>query len=93
MGAEEALATGLVDSVSEDPEATALAYFDQSLATSSASTLRFAVIAARQEYRQRVIAKLERVEDLYLSDLMATHDAVEGLTAFLEKRPARWENC
>ncbi len=92
MGAEEALKTGLVDSVSEDPEATALAWFDQSLASSSASTLRFAVIAARAEYRQRVLAKLERVEALYLEQLMATNDAVEGLTAFLEKRPAKWEN-
>lgn len=92
MGAEEALKTGLVDSVSEDPEATALAWFDQYLASSSASTLRFAVIAARAEYRQRVLAKLERVEALYLEQLMATNDAVEGLTAFLEKRPAKWEN-
>ncbi|MGK2906335.1 MAG: cyclohexa-1,5-dienecarbonyl-CoA hydratase [Desulfuromonadales bacterium] len=92
MDAEEALATGLVDSVSENPEATALAYFDQYLAPSSASTLRFAVLAARQEYRQRVLAKLERVEALYLAQLMETRDAVEGLTAFLEKRQARWEN-
>ncbi len=92
MGAEEALATGLVDSLSEDPEAAALAYFDQHLAAHSACTLRFAVLAARLEYRQRVIAKLDRVEQLYLSELMATHDAVEGLTAFLEKRPAKWAN-
>lgn len=90
MGAEEALASGLVDSLSEDPEAAALAYFDQHLATASASSLRFAVQAARFEYRQRVMAKLERVEKLYLDELMATHDAVEGLTAFLEKRPAQW---
>jgi cyclohexa-1,5-dienecarbonyl-CoA hydratase len=93
MGAEEALASGLVDSVNEDPEADALAYFDKHLASSSASSLRFAVLAAREEYRQRVIAKLERVEALYLSQLMKTHDAVEGLTAFLEKRPAKWEHC
>jgi cyclohexa-1,5-dienecarbonyl-CoA hydratase len=92
MGAEEALQTGLVDSVSDDPETAALAYFDQYLAPSSASTLRFAVIAARDEYRQRVIAKLARVEALYLEQLMATRDAVEGLSAFLEKRPAKWEN-
>lgn len=92
MGAEEALASGLVDYLAEDPEAAALAYFDQHLASSSASTLRFAVVAARDEYRQRVLAKLERVETLYLSQLMATHDAVEGLSAFLEKRQAKWEN-
>jgi len=92
MGAEEALATGLIDCLADDPEAAALEYFDKHLASVSASTLRFAVQAARAEYRQRVVAKLERVEKLYLSDLMASHDAVEGLTAFLEKRPAKWEN-
>ncbi len=92
MGAEEALASGLVDCLADDPEAAALAYFDKHLAGHSASTLRFAVQAARDEYRQRVIVKLERVETLYLSELMATHDAVEGLTAFLEKRQANWEN-
>ncbi|HEY5673414.1 MAG TPA: cyclohexa-1,5-dienecarbonyl-CoA hydratase [Malonomonas sp.] len=92
MGAEEALATNLIDCLADDPEEAALEYFDKHLAASSASTLRFAVLAARQEYRQRVIAKLERVETLYLAELMKTHDAVEGLTAFLEKRPAKWEN-
>jgi len=92
MGADEALKSGLVDSVTEDPEAAALAYFDKYLAPSSASTLRFAVLAARDEYRQRIIAKLERVETLYLDELMKTHDAVEGLTAFVEKRQAKWEN-
>jgi len=92
MDAEEALRCGLIDRVSEDPEAAALEYFDKFLLSSSASTLRFAVLAARTEYRQRVITKLERVETLYLQELMATHDAVEGLTAFLEKRQASWEN-
>ncbi|ORJ59255.1 cyclohexa-1,5-dienecarbonyl-CoA hydratase [Geothermobacter hydrogeniphilus] len=93
MAAEEALATGLIDNLSDDPETAALAYFDKALAPSSASTLRFAVRAAREEYRQRVTAKLERVETLYLAELMQTHDAVEGLTAFVEKRPAQWKNC
>lgn len=92
MDADEALLTGLVDQVDEDPEASALMYFDKHLASHSASTLRYAVTAAREEYRQRVIDKLVRVENLYLNDLMATQDAVEGLTAFLEKRPAKWTN-
>lgn len=93
LAAEDALAWGLIDRVCADPEADALAWFDQHLATHSAATLRFAVKAARQEYRERICAKLERVEALYLNQLMATHDAVEGLTAFIEKRPAVWKNC
>ena len=93
MGADEALSCGLIDTLSDDPEAAALAYFDKHLAAHSASSLRFAVTAARDEYRQRVTAKLERVEKLYLAELMETHDAVEGLTAFLEKRKADWKNC
>jgi len=58
----------------------------------SASTLRMAVKAAREEFVTRTKAKITRVEELYLSGLMATHDAVEGLNAFMEKRPANWEN-
>jgi len=50
------------------------------------------VRAARLDLADRISAKLERVERLYLDDLMKTRDAVEGLTAFLEKRPANWSN-
>ncbi len=35
---------------------------------------------------------LNQVESLYLSDLMNTHDANEGLTAFLEKRAPVWKD-
>jgi cyclohexa-1,5-dienecarbonyl-CoA hydratase len=34
-----------------------------------------------------VLPKLER---LYLEDLMRTHDAVEGIDAFMTKRTPRW---
>jgi enoyl-CoA hydratase/carnithine racemase len=34
---------------------------------------------------------LAKIGDLYLHDLMATTDALEGLNAFLEKRPPRWK--
>lgn len=36
---------------------------------------------------------LVAIEKIYLDDLMKTHDAEEGLKAFLEKRPAKWQNC
>ena len=37
-----------------------------------------------------VTKKLEQVEALYLNELMSTHDAVEGLEAFIAKRKANW---
>jgi cyclohexa-1,5-dienecarbonyl-CoA hydratase len=92
VSGEEAFRIGLVDGISEDPESTALDYFTNNLAPKSASSLRFAVKAARHDYCTRVLAKLKEVENLYLESLMSTRDAVEGLEAFTAKRPAKWEN-
>ena len=88
--AEEALTHGLVTAVATDPEAGALDYFDKHLVPKSSSSLRFAVRAARSAFVERVTAELASLERLYLSDLMATRDAVEGLEAFLARRPAQW---
>ncbi len=92
VGAAEALSIGLVDFVDDDPEAAALAYFDQHLAPLSASSLRFALAAVRGDRAERVRARLAAVERLYLDQLMATHDAVEGLEAFVARRAPNWEN-
>jgi cyclohexa-1,5-dienecarbonyl-CoA hydratase len=81
---------GLAVVADADPEAAALAYFDEHYAGLSASTLRLAVEASRSDFREEVGAALDRVEALYIDELMATRDAVEGLQAFLEKRPANW---
>ena len=35
---------------------------------------------------------LDEIEEFYLKDLMSTHDANEGLKAFLEKRSPNWQN-
>lgn len=91
VAAEEAWRLGLVHAVTPDPEAAALAYYDQSLAPHSPSSLRYAVQATRSDMVERVRAKLAIAEELYINGLMSTHDAVEGLTAFLDKRPAKWE--
>ncbi|MBI5483050.1 MAG: cyclohexa-1,5-dienecarbonyl-CoA hydratase [Deltaproteobacteria bacterium] len=91
--ADEAHRIGLVNVVAEDPELAALSYFQEYLAPVSASTLRFAVRAARLTVNERIKAKIAAVEKMYLEELMASHDAVEGLTAFVEKRPAVWKDC
>lgn len=92
IDAAEACRIGLVKTVDEDPEQAALAYFNEYLAPLSASSLRFAVRASRLMTIGRIKSKLAAVEKMYLEELMATHDAVEGLTAFIAKRPAVWED-
>lgn len=92
ISGEEAGRIGLVNAVGPDPEALAVTYFDKHLADKSASSLRFAVRAAHADLAARASAKLDAVEKLYLDELMKTRDAVEGLEAFIAKRPAKWVN-
>jgi cyclohexa-1,5-dienecarbonyl-CoA hydratase len=88
----EAIEAGLVNFVADDPDAAALEYFDKNYAPLSAAALRHAVRAARLPLAEVVRKRIAAVETLYLEDLMATGDAVEGLNAFLEKRAPVWEN-
>jgi cyclohexa-1,5-dienecarbonyl-CoA hydratase len=92
LDASEAQALGLATAVAADPEGAAIAWFKEHLAGKSAAALRHALRAARIDLVERVRAKLARIEALYLEDLMATRDAVEGLEAFLAKRPPKWEH-
>jgi cyclohexa-1,5-dienecarbonyl-CoA hydratase len=94
VGAAEALRLGLVDEVVDgDPADSALAWARTHLLPRSATSLRHAARALRSGMRARVADDLAEVERQYLTGLMATHDAVEGLTAFLEKRAPRWRNA
>ncbi|MDH4095104.1 MAG: cyclohexa-1,5-dienecarbonyl-CoA hydratase [Betaproteobacteria bacterium] len=92
IDAATALAWGLVNEVADDPAAAAAAYFDKHLAGKSAAALAHAVRAAREPFADLARARLADVEALYLEKLMATRDANEGLTAFLEKRTPQWEH-
>ncbi len=92
MDAAQARECGLLTAVVEDPGQAALEYFEAHLCAKSASSLRFAVRAARAGMVERVKEKLASLEALYLDELMRTPDAAEGLRAFLEKRSPVWES-
>ena len=92
IGASAALACGLVHAVADDPEAAALGWFHEHLQGKSAASLACATAAARGPMRRDVRQRLADVEHLYLDRLMATHDANEGLAAFLAKRKPHWEH-
>ena len=92
IGGPAALQIGLVQSLADDPEAAALAYFDEHLAPRSAAALACAVAAVRAPRVRELRQRLAEVEQLYLERLMRTHDANEGLDAFLARRNPSWEH-
>jgi cyclohexa-1,5-dienecarbonyl-CoA hydratase len=92
--AGEALAMGLVDQVVDgDAVEAALAWARTHLLPKSASSLRYAVRASRARLRASLATELPAIERLYLDGLMSTADALEGLTAFVERRPAVWRDA
>ena len=88
----EATAIGIACEAAADPGHAALAYFEEHLQPKSASSLRHAVKAARLDYAARVKDKIRTVERIYLDELMATHDAVTGLEAFIAKKVPQWQH-
>jgi cyclohexa-1,5-dienecarbonyl-CoA hydratase len=92
IDAAAALSSGLVHAVVSDPEAAALAYFDEHLGNKSAAALACAVSAARVAMLNDVRRHFAEVERIYLEQLMHTRDANEGLVAFIGKRKPQWEH-
>lgn len=85
---------GVVEFVSPEPQLASAVdkWFERTFAHRSAEALRHAVRAARLAVVDAVARDLPRLEQLYLQDLMASEDAVEGTRAFLGKRDARWKD-
>ncbi|MHC4846412.1 MAG: enoyl-CoA hydratase-related protein, partial [Planctomycetota bacterium] len=92
LPAGEALQMGLVDEVTADPMAGALAWAEQHLLPRSAASLRCATQAARRGFMRRFREEIVDLTSVYLDELMTTADAKEGIAAFLEKRAPVWRN-
>jgi cyclohexa-1,5-dienecarbonyl-CoA hydratase len=96
LSVESAERIGLLAAVmaSSDPEEEVRAWFRRHLCPHSAWALREAVRAARagSGLCDALGAPLERIERQYLERVVPSHDGAEGLNAFLERRPPRWED-
>jgi cyclohexa-1,5-dienecarbonyl-CoA hydratase len=92
IGAAEALRLGLVTRLVPDAELpVALNKLLEELQSLSPSVLRLTRKTLGCIHFADFAKQLEEVERVYLSELMKTHDAREGILAFLEKRPAIWK--
>lgn len=92
MGAAALAAAGLVSRVVPDEQLHREAVaFGRRIARNSAAALR-ATKQALALARPSTDEALTAVSRLYLDQLMTTADAVEGLTAFMEKRPPQWRH-
>jgi len=96
ISADEAESIGLVNEVFEDKAAMDAAteeWISKYILKKSASSLRFATRAARASFDYFMLKNLPAFTEMYVQELMETHDANEGINAFLEKRKPEWRNC
>jgi enoyl-CoA hydratase/carnithine racemase len=85
---------GLVEltAPAQELEAAVDHWFRTHFASRSAAALRCAALASRAILKRHVNAVLPELERFYHGTLMQTHDAVEGIAAFIEKRPPAWSH-
>lgn len=89
---EEAVRLGIADRCANDAEAALQEWFRERLQPKSAIALRTAWRASRRLLVDSLKNDIGVLEKLYLTDLMSHRDPVEGLSAFLERRPPVWTN-
>jgi len=93
ISAAEALQMGLINKVvkDQDPEKETEAFLKPYLGL-SAEVLRQTKKAIAAGLHDDLEASLRPIEEIYLNKLMKSHDAQEGLKAFLEKRKPVWKH-
>ncbi len=92
ISATEAHRLGLVTGVVSDHELpAAVDCLLEELRALSRSVLRLTHRTVRKLHSDHFLQQLEESEHVYLSELMKSHDAQEGIRAFLEKRKPVWK--
>ncbi len=78
-----------------DPDAWSLAWYDRHLAPLSAFALREATWASRQGsgLLHALGRPLEDAEERYITRLLPSHDANEGIEAFIARRAPSWTHA
>ena len=92
IDAETARDWGLVCQVAEDGEAALQDFLAAHILPKSAESLRQANRAVRSAWFAELGQRLDRMERLYVDELMETADANEGIESFLAKRKPSWQN-
>ena len=93
--AEVAKANGFVNEVFDDRDSLKAGldeFIKSHILPKSASSLRYAVKAARKVFNKVLIDELKELENMYVNEMMKTEDSNEGIVSFLEKRKPNWKN-
>jgi len=86
---------GLLNSVFEDKDTLNTEtdnWIQEHILPKSASSLRYAVRAGRIVLNKTFKENLKKLEEIFINELMETHDANEGINSFMEKRKPQWKN-
>ena len=93
ISAQEAYSLGLVNKVVPEASlAQEVETFIGKFARLSGTVLKLAKEATLTGLNDDIDQGLKKIEKIYLDQLMKSHDALEGLKAFLEKRKPTWKD-
>ena len=93
ISAQEALGLGLINKVvPEGSLADEVKAFIEKFTKLSAIVLKYTKEAILAGLNDDMDQGLRAIEKIYLDKVMKTHDAMEGLKAFLDKRKPTWKN-
>ncbi len=93
--ADQAQQWGLVNKIYENHQQLAEGvdkFIEKHILPKSASSLKFAVRAARKSFYDSMQKQLQELERMYVDELMSTKDANEGINSFIERRKPQWVN-